>query len=145
MHNTCLDAGVVWSHAQRPNRNGSHLMFYSNTAATSGIEIKYNVFCGHTEWGSRYSSGWATKPDLDRNLWCSGQGVIANWFGTQIRSFEDYQAKTGLEPRSLFARPKFVDAARGDYRLAPDSPGAHLGPDNTPAGIDWSAATPGGN
>ena len=32
------------------DRNGSHLMFYSNTAATSGIEIKYNVFSGVTEW-----------------------------------------------------------------------------------------------
>ncbi len=29
IHNTCIDAGVVWSHAQRPDRNGSHLMFYS--------------------------------------------------------------------------------------------------------------------
>ena len=34
INNTCIDAGVVWSHEQRPDRNGSHLMFYRNTAAT---------------------------------------------------------------------------------------------------------------
>jgi hypothetical protein len=139
VHNTCLHAGNVWSHAQRPDRNGSHLMFYSNTAATSEIEIAHNVFFEHTEWGSRYSSGWQTRPRLDANLWYSDQGVMVNWFGAKIGSFDAYRAQTGLDPHSVFARPKFVDAARGDYRLAPDSPGARLGSADTPAGINWSA------
>ena len=142
VHNTCLDAGIVWSHAQRPDRNGAHLMFYSNTAATSGVEIKYNVFRGHTEWGSRYSAGWKTRPDLDHNLWYSEQGVVVNWFGEKLGSFADYQSKTGLERSSQFAQPKFVAESRGDFRLAPDSPGARLGPDNIPVGIDWVAAGP---
>jgi hypothetical protein len=145
VNNTCIDAGTVWSHAQRPDRNGSHLMFYSNTAETSGIEIKYNVFCNHTEWGSRYSSGWKTLPDIDHNLWHSDSGVMAYWFREKIGSFAEYQKTTGLDRHSLFAKPQFVDAAGGDHRLAPDSPGANLGPEGRPAGADaaWIDAATG--
>ena len=127
VNNTCINAGTVWSHTQRPNPNGSHLMFYSNTAKTSGIEIKDNVFFNHTEWGSRYSAGWKVLPDMDHNLWYSDQGVMVYWFRERIAEFADYQKATGLDQHSLFARPKFVNEAGGDYRLAPDSPGAKLG------------------
>jgi hypothetical protein len=136
LNNTCIDAGVVWSHAQRPDQNGSHLMFYSNTAETSGIEIKYNVFYNHTEWGSRYSSGWKILPDMDHNLWYSDQGVMAYWFREKLGSFTDYQKKTGLDEHSLFAKPNFVDPSAGDYRLAPDSPGADLRPNGEPVGAN---------
>jgi hypothetical protein len=128
VNNTCIDAGTVWSHAQRPDPNGSHLMFFSNTAATSGIEIKYNVFYNHSQWGTRYDRGWTTLPDVDHNLWYSDQGVMAYWFRERIDSFEDYQDGTGLDRHSLFAKPEFVDEAAGDYRLAPDSPGRNLAP-----------------
>ncbi len=140
VNNTCIDAGKVWSHAQRPDQNGSHLMFYSNTAVTSGIEIKYNVFYRHTEWGSRYSSGWKSLPDMDHNLWYSDQGVTAFWFRDKIAAFADYQKKTGLDQHSLFAEPRFVDAAGGDYRLAPDSPGRDLGPGGGPVGTVMGSA-----
>ena len=98
MNNTCIDAGVVWSHAQRPNPNGSHLMLYTNTAETSNIEIKYNVFYNHTEWGTRYSAGWKVLPDQDHNLWYSDQGVMAYWFRDKIGGFADFQEKTGARP-----------------------------------------------
>jgi len=136
VNNTCVNAGSGWAHAQRPNPNGSHLMFYSNTAVTSGIEVKYNVFANVTEWGSRYSSGWKTLPDVDHNLWFSQEGVMVNWFGKKIASFEDYCKTTGLDAHSRFADPKFVDAANGDYRLAPDSPARKIRPDGGPVGAD---------
>ena len=136
VNNTCINAGTVWSHAQRPNPNGSHLMLYTNTAETSGIEIKYNIFCNHTEWGTRYSAGWKVLPDQDHNLWYSDQGVMAYWFRDKIGSFADFQKKTGLDQHSVFAKPRFVDEASGDYRLAPDSPGIDLGPDGKPVGAD---------
>ena len=137
VNNTCINAGNVWSHAQRPDPNGSHLMFYSNTAATSGIEVKYNVFCNVTEWGSRYSAGWKTLPEMDYNLWFGKQGVMVNWFGKQIGSFEEYRKTTGLDAHSRFADPKFVDAPNGDYRLAPDSPAREIRPDGGPLGATW--------
>jgi hypothetical protein len=136
LNNTCVNAGTVWSHAQRPDPNGSHLMFYSNTAVTSGIEVKYNVFCNATEWGSRYSSGWKQLPDMDYNLWFSKEGVMVNWFGQKIASFDDYRITTGLDAHSLFADPKFIDAANGDYRLAPDSPARKARADGGPVGVE---------
>lgn len=134
INNTCVDAGIVWSHQQRPDRNGSHLMFYSNTAATSGIEVKHNVFCGATEWGSRYSSGWKVLPDMDYNLWYSETGVMAYWFREKIGPFDEYRRKTGLDAHSRFAKPGFVDVANRDYRLRPDSPARTLRPDGGPVG-----------
>lgn len=142
VNNTCINAGTVWSHAQRPNPNGSHLMLYSNTAETSNIEIKYNVFCNHTEWGTRYSSGWKILPDQDHNLWYSEQGVMAYWFKEKIAGFANFQEKTGLDKHSVFAQPIFVDAEGGDYRLTPDSPGATLGPNETPVGANLPAPAP---
>lgn len=143
VNNTCVSAGGGWAHAQRPDQNGSHLMFYSNTAATSGIEVKYNVFAGFTEWGSRYSAGWKTLPDMDHNLWFSGEGVMVYWFRERIAGFDDYRKTTGLDAHSRFADPKFVDAAHGDYRLAPDSPARTIRPDGGPVGAEGLWPVPG--
>ncbi|OGV74599.1 MAG: hypothetical protein A3K19_05825 [Lentisphaerae bacterium RIFOXYB12_FULL_65_16] len=134
LNNTCVNAGIVWSHAQRPDRNGSHLMFYSNTAVTSGIEIKYNIFCQVTEWGSRYERGWKPLPDMDYNVWFSTAGVMTRFFGKKIEPFDEYQRATGLDAHSVFADPKFVDAANADFRLAPDSPARTLRADGGSVG-----------
>lgn len=136
VHNTCINAGGGWAHAQRPDRNGSHLMFYSNTAATSGIEVKYNIFCGATEWGSRYTGGWRVLPEMDYNLWYSTTGVTAYWFRQKIAGFDEYRRTTGLDAHSQFAEPKFVGAPEGDYRLAPTSPGRRLRPDGGAVGAE---------
>ena len=141
INNTCIRAGTVWSHAQRPNPNGSHLMFYSNSAATSGLEVKYNIFYQATDWGSRYTSGWKVLPDMDHNLWFSDTGVMTSWFGKLIESFEDYQTQTGLDRRSLFVDPQFRDAEKGDFRLAPTSPARSMRSDGGPIGAEpsWAA------
>lgn len=134
LNNTCADAGCGWAHAQRPDQNGSHLMFYSNTAATKGIEIKYNIFAGVTDWGSRYSSGWSVLPEMDRNLWFSRTGIMAYWFRQKIEGFDEYRQTTGLDLNSVFADPQFVDPANGDYRLRRDSPARNLRADGGPVG-----------
>ncbi len=136
VNNTCVDAGSGWAHAQRPDQNGSHLMFYTNTAATSGFEIKYNVFCNVTEWGSRYSAGWESLPDMDYNLWFSKEGVAAYWFKDRLKDFPDYQKTTGLDQHSIFADPEFTDLAGGDYRLAPTSPARTIRLDGGPVGAE---------
>jgi hypothetical protein len=136
VNNTCVNAGLVWSHAQRPDPNGSHLMFYSNSAATSDFEVKYNIFCHVTDWGSRYSSGWKPLPDMNYNLWFSREGVMAHWFGKTIGSFPDYQQTTGLDRQSRFADPDFADPDQGDFRPSPDSPARKIRPDGGPVGAE---------
>ena len=136
VNNMCINAGTVWSHAQRPDQNGSHLMFYTNTAATSGIEVKYNIFYNASDWGSRYSAGWKVRPEMDYNLWFSDTGIAARWFREKIGSFEEYQKTTGLDAHSQFADPQFVDVNNGDYRLRSDSPARSLRPDGGPVGVE---------
>jgi len=111
-------------------------MFYTNTAVTSGFQVKHNVFCNLTDWGSRYTGGWKTLPEMDHNLWFSKQGVMAYWFREKIEAFRDYQKTTGLDTHSIFADPSFVDPADGDYRLAPDSPARKLRTDGGPVGAE---------
>jgi hypothetical protein len=136
VNNTCIGAGRGWAHAQRPDRNGSHLMFYSNTADTAGIEIRYNIFYDHTDWGSRYSSGWKVLPEMDFNLWYSRQGMMAYWFREKIETFDDYRQTTGLDAHSIFADPAVIDVAAGNYRPAADSPARKLRPDGGPIGAE---------
>ncbi len=122
VHNTCIGAGRGWAHEQRPDPNGSHLMFYSNTAETSGIQIRDNIFYDHTDWGSRYTGGWDVLPELDHNVWYSKHGVMVYWFHDKLASFDQYRETTGLEAHSVFTDPAFVDPGNGDYRVASDSP-----------------------
>lgn len=136
VNNTCINAGGGWAHAQRPDRNGSHLMFYTNTAATSGIEVKYNIFYDATDWGSRYSSGWRVLPEMDFNLWFTQTGVMAYWFRQKIAGFDQYRQTTGLDGHSRFANPEFINAAGTDYRLGPSSPARKLRADGGPVGAE---------
>lgn len=57
-HNTCVDAGQGWGHAQRPDPNGRHLMFYDNAAVTTNVVIRYNIFCNATD---RQKTVWVTS------------------------------------------------------------------------------------
>ena len=109
-------------------------MFYTNTAATSGFEVKFNVFYQVSDWGSRYTGGWKSLPEINHNLWFSEQGVMAYWFREKIGAFEDYQKTTGLDTQSVFADPRLVDSVNGDFRLAPDSPARKLRTNGSPVG-----------
>jgi|APSaa5957512622_1039677.scaffolds.fasta_scaffold10108_3 hypothetical protein len=144
INNTCVNAGVVWSHAQRPNPNGSHLMMYTNTAKSSGIVIKHNIFCQSTEWGSRFSAGWKPLPEMDHNLWYEPDGDLCYFFKEKLPAsdIEGYRTKTGLDQNSVFAKPGFVNAAAGDFRLSPNSPARTVRPDGGVVGAEslWNAA-----
>ena len=139
VNNTCVDAGVVWSHAQRPNPNGSHLMFYSNHADTLGIEIRHNIFYRSTEWGSLYSAGWDPLPDMNHNAWYVPSGDLCFFFREHIRRDDvtGYRERTGLDRESFFGDPKLVDPENGDFRLAPDSPVDTRSPGGTPLGASF--------
>jgi len=138
VNNTCVNAGVVWSHAQRPNPNGSHLMMYTNTAPTSGFEIKYNVFYQSTDWGSRFSAGWKPLPDVDHNLWYEPDGHLCWLFKEKLpaNDVEGYRTKTGFDTHSVFADPGFLDLGNGDFRLRRDSPARQVRPDGGPVGAE---------
>lgn len=136
INNTCVNAGGGWAHSQRPGPNGSHLMFYSNTAATKGVEVKYNIFYNATDWGLLLENDRRGSLDLDYNLWYQYQGIIAKFLKTNLPAADvaGYRKQTGFDEHSLFADPKFVAPAVSDFRLAPDSPARSLRPDGGPVG-----------
>ncbi len=136
-HNTCVDAGYCWSHKQRPDINGAHMMFYRSPSATTNFVVRNNIFANSTEVCLRMDSDWRNGLVMHNNLyWQAGKNVI-RWlikdhFGPA--DFQSYQAATGLDCASLFAEPLFVNPGARDYRLRPDSPGITLATDGGPVG-----------
>ena len=139
-HNTCVDAGGCWSHDQRPNPNGAHLMFYSNRAATTNFVVRNNLFVRSTEVSTRMDNDWHADLTMQNNLYhLPGKPIlrwlVTNYFGAA--EFARYQDELGLDRASLVAEPQFVDPAARDYRLKPGSPGTSLATDGGPVGARW--------
>ncbi|NLE54492.1 MAG: right-handed parallel beta-helix repeat-containing protein, partial [Lentisphaerae bacterium] len=72
INNTCVDSGYGWAHAQRPDPNGAHLMFYSNRAETRNFVVKDNIFVQTTHAGMRMDLDWLDAITMDHNLWHVG-------------------------------------------------------------------------
>jgi hypothetical protein len=139
-HNTCVDAGSCWSHAQRPDPNGAHLMFYQNPSATTGFVVRNNIFVKTSEVCTRMENDWRKGLVIQNNLYWSPDKPILRWLSKNYYAASDfarYQAELALDTHSLVAEPQFVDPAARDYRLKPGSPGLTLATDGGPVGARW--------
>ncbi|MCX6901277.1 MAG: right-handed parallel beta-helix repeat-containing protein [Verrucomicrobia bacterium] len=127
-HNTCVNAGFGWGHAQRPDRNGRHLMFYSNPAQTSEFYVRDNIFCNATESALRMWNDWTAGLTMDRNCWFQRGDVLMVFLKTPFASvqFAEFRRQSKLDVHSIVADPQFVNADRLDFRLVPDSPARKL-------------------
>ena len=160
-HNTCIDAGDCWSHAQRPNPNGAHLMFYDNAAPTTNFVVRNNLFVRTTDRAARFFNDWRVKDpaardglEMVRNLYWIPANKICEYhvnererrsgdprirrepgsWGAGAAEFARYQAEFGLDRDSVWGEPQFVDEAKRDYRLRPGSLGSNLATDGGPLG-----------
>ena len=127
VNNTCMNAGGGWGHAQRPDPNGTHLMFFSNDANTSSFNVMNNIFYNSTEWGVR----WARRDNIsdvfmDNNCWFETSGNIArienNYYDYESQ-WEEYKATTGQDTHSIAADPLL----EADYTLKDNSPCINAG------------------
>jgi len=137
VHNTCAHAGAGWGHAQRPDRNGRHVMFYSNTARTTNFHVRGNIFFAATESLLRLGRpDWSDALTMDHNCWFQPTGPLIQWLDRSFtpKEFAEYRRATGQDAHSIVADPQFADAANADFRLAPDSPARRLGGKSQPAG-----------
>ncbi|MGI5923617.1 MAG: right-handed parallel beta-helix repeat-containing protein [Lentisphaeria bacterium] len=137
VNNTCVDAGYGWAHAQRPDPNGAHLMFYSNRAKTRNFIIKDNIFVQTTHAGMRMDLDWLDVITLDYNLWHVGDKPIyrlAKNNRIMLEQLPELQKQFPVDVHSQFGMPVFMDAAKRDYRLAPDSIGRSGASDGGPFG-----------
>jgi hypothetical protein len=136
-HPKFVNAGYGWGYTQRPDPNGRHLMFYDNSAATEGVVIRCNVFATAKDSCLRlHGRDWTAALTMDFNCWFQAQGPVWLWGKENVSAerLAAFQKEHNLDAHSLLADPKFVDAARNDYRLAPESPARKLLDDGTPAG-----------
>ncbi|MCC7493958.1 MAG: hypothetical protein IT204_16495 [Fimbriimonadaceae bacterium] len=132
IHNTCLNAGGGWGHAQRPDPSGRHLCFYDSPAAATELEVTGNLFVDSTGNGL-YAPSW--KPAalrslrLDQNLWWQPRGPLLSVAGQQWTQaqFGTWPAAFGCDQQSQVGEPRFRDPRRRDYRLEAASPGAGWG------------------
>ena len=70
--------------------------------------------------GPLLTGNWSgTNFRLDHNLYFQAGGQPVTFAGA---SLGDWQKRTGQDRHSRIADPRFVDAARHDFRLKPDSP-----------------------
>ncbi len=135
-HNTCVNAGLGWGHAQRPDPNGRHLMFWSNSARTSEFSVRENIFCNATDSCLRIDNDWTDGLSLDRNCWSQTTGVLMQFLRTQFAAsqFAEYQKQARLDQHSIVADPWFVNGAALDFRLTEVSPARKLGAAGGPVG-----------
>lgn len=124
-HNTCVDAGHGWGYTQRPDPNGRHLMFYDNSASTTNVVIRRNIFCNAKDSLLRlHGRDWTAALSMDFNCWFQPVGSWTLWgkenFGRE--GFAPFLRARGFDGNSTMGDPKFVDVARRDYRVTADSP-----------------------
>ncbi len=106
-HNTCRDAGFGWGHAQRPDRNGRHLMFYNNTAQTSDVIVRYNTFNNATDSCLRlHGRDWTAALTLDYNHWSNPHGPLVLW---DRQTVDADQFKTFMQPRGLCTHAQITE------------------------------------
>ena len=146
IHNTCLNAGEVWAHWQRPNKHSCHLLAYQVTAPTRNIIIRDNVFCNAIEALVLHHADLRKVIDCDHNLWWQDKpdGMLLRIFSAKYNlkfsDFEKWQKNDGKDVHSLVGKPIFVNAdfanpQASDFHLMPDSPGAHAASDGGAVGI----------
>ena len=135
-HNTCFGAGLGWGHAQRPDPNGRHLMFYVNTAQTSEIVIRDNIFAVATDSCLRMDNDWSKSLLLDGNCWFQPRGMLIRCCGKSFPADGSRSTRNGRAwMRTRFVGdPRFVNAAEHDFRLAPGSPARSIGESSDPGG-----------
>jgi hypothetical protein len=77
------------------------------------------------ETGPLLAGPWTeVKVSMDNNCYWNAAGREVTFAGMQL---EKWQQKEGHDRHSIIADPLFVDPAKGDFRLKPDSPALKIG------------------
>jgi hypothetical protein len=125
-NNTCAYAGRGWSHSQRPIPVGSHIVLYDNTAATSQVFVRNNIFYEATSNALYISPEFNGSSNIifDYNVYYQSSGYIISLPGVlyDMSSFSRYQQATGQDIHSVASDPLFVDPTGGDFALQTGSP-----------------------
>ena len=126
-YNRCYDAGFGWSHVQRPNKNGTHLLNYDMKAKSIDFKFHHNIFSHARNGLTRFHSDRIAEFDIDENTWWQPEeehvaGVDQELFlwglwrkkdqeggGPRHVTYQRYREMTGNDQHSVFAEPPALD------------------------------------
>jgi hypothetical protein len=106
-HNICQYAGYGWGSSQRPNPSGMHICFTDNTAKTSRVYIRNNVFKYSTTCHLYVNKNWNGKENLvlENNVYIQNKDrLVVVWGISEIyyaNDFHNYKKRTGKDGTSL--------------------------------------------
>ena len=110
-NNRSFDCGFGWGHAQRPFKNGTHLLAYRLDPKKIDLRYSNNLFCNSAneliwffnprlnEIHSNHNVYWQDGPESEKQ-------PLFVWSGLKAPgvAFEEYKAKTGNDADSRFER-----------------------------------------
>jgi hypothetical protein len=129
-NNTSTNAGYGILHPQRPDTNGTFLLFwgFSGDVGVSDIYIRNNIFSNARNWGIYwYNRDDISRVTIDNNCWQVGSAPVAkirNKTSDAYLRIEDYKKQTRQDQHSLFKDPRFIKAA---VTLSGESPCINTG------------------
>jgi hypothetical protein len=126
-NNLCLRGGIK-------NREGFYRRVENNIMvnapfcphvwfADSSDVFSHNILTGYAPAGMSNEFNWGAE--MDYNLFTRGGQDVP-------RPAAEPQRQSGRDEHSIYADPKFVDPARGDFRVKDESPALQLGFKNFP-------------
>jgi hypothetical protein len=134
-NNTCMNAGFGWSHSQRPDPNGVHILFwgFASTVTITNFQIRNNVFINVKDYGiySHYASDM-NKVTSDYNCWYPQSSTTILQYTYPLNStvrnagsyiWSSYIAGFSNDAHSIFANPQI----NTDGSLMSDSPCRDIG------------------
>lgn len=123
-NNTCANSGYGWSHGQRPDPRGVHLLFwgFASTVTVSNIQIRNNIFLKSIDYG--IYSHWSddiNKVVINYSCWYPGTSIPllrVNYPSVTSYDWATYRSTFGDDSNSLLSNP-LINA---DGTLASGSP-----------------------
>ena len=112
-------------------------MFWDNSAVTTNLVVRDNIFWDATDSLLRLQGrDWTRALVMERNCWYQPSGPVLLWRQQSIGpdDFMAFLRARGFGNGSRLADPRFLDPARHNYRLAPDSPARAMDDHGKPAG-----------
>lgn len=129
-NNTSTNAGYGILHRQRPDTNGTFLLFWGfpDDVTASNIYIRNNIFSNSRNWGIYwYNPSDTSKMTIDHNCWDVKSGPIAKIrdkkYDAQTQ-LNDYKTITGQDQHSIFKDPMLNHLT---FTLSKESPCINAG------------------
>jgi hypothetical protein len=104
--NECIDSGFGWSHEQRPDKTGAHILAYLMEAGEFDIHYMNNVFHNAVNAMIWYVNPRLPEAHMDHNIYIQKADdctelPLFRWGNNHV-SWDEYRSMTGHDKHSVF-------------------------------------------